>query len=206
MKEELKMVLVLTIVSLISAAALSFLYNKVKANIEMQEKAKIEDALKYVMPDADKFDKVENKEIEYWKVIDHKGEHQGYTFIAKRQGFSSIIKVMVGIDLNGKIKGMKVIAQQETPGLGANMELVESDKYIWDIFKGKKTDDDKGKEPFFLEQFKELNSKRLSVVKTEPDKENNEIEALTGATISSQAVVDGIEEVVKVILKAEENN
>ena len=206
MKEEFKMVMVLTAVCLVSSVALSLLYNKVKTNIEKQEKAKIEKALRFVMPAAGEFEKVETEEeVEYWRVKSPEGQLLGYTFIARKQGFSSEIKVMVGIRPDATITRTRVIAQAETPGLGANMELVESDRFLWDVFSGKgvAAEREEEKAPFFLEQFRELDARKLVVVKSAPDKEDNEIQALTGATISSQAVVDGIEEAVDIIIELE---
>ena len=177
MKEEFKMVVVLTAVCLVSSSALSLIYNKVKVNIEKQEKAKIENALKYVMPDAAEFEKIEEEEgVEYWRVRSDQGELTGYTFIASRQGFSSDIKVMVGIKPDASITRIMVISQAETPGLGANMELVGSDTYIWDVFsgKGKSAQGQEEKAPFFLEQFRELDARKLTVVKSAPVKEKQD--------------------------------
>ena len=78
---------------------------------------------------------------------------------------------MVGVDTTGKIIGLKVIAQTETPGLGTKIEEV---KY------GEKS-------PWFQDQFIKRTADGLAV-----DKDGGEIKSITGATISSRAVAVSI--------------
>ena len=77
------------------------------------------------------------------------------------KGYSGLIKIMVGFNLDGTIKNIVVIEQKETPGLGTKM-------------KGDK----------FLRQFRGKNPKSfiLQVIK-----DGGDIDALTGATITSRA-------------------
>ena len=79
-------------------------------------------------------------------------------------GYSSIIQAVVGYGLDNKITGIDIIEQKETPGLGANIE----------------------KEPF-LKQFIGKTKDELVL-----SKDGGQIDAITGATISSRALVDGI--------------
>lgn len=77
------------------------------------------------------------------------------------KGYSGLIKIMVGFNLDGTIKNIVVIEQKETPGLGTKM-------------KGDK----------FLRQFRGKDPKSfiLRVIK-----DGGDIDALTGATITSRA-------------------
>ncbi len=77
------------------------------------------------------------------------------------KGYSGLIKIMVGFNLDGTIKNIVVIEQKETPGLGTKM-------------KGDK----------FLRQFRGKDPKSfiLQVIK-----DGGDIDALTGATITSRA-------------------
>lgn len=61
----------------------------------------------------------------------------GYTFTAVRKGYAAAVKTMVGLDKDMKIISIKVIEQNETPGLGTNATLPG----FTDQFKGKGVDD-----------------------------------------------------------------
>jgi len=74
----------------------------------------------------------------------------------------------VGIDNKGKLIGIKILSHTETPGLGA-----------------------KAAEPAFSDQFEQKNVDSVVITKTKPAAEN-EVQAISGATITSRAVADGV--------------
>jgi len=86
-------------------------------------------------------------------------------------GYSGPIKMIVGIDISGNVKGVRVVGHRETPGLGDKIEIKKSDWVMH--FNGKSlashTDD----------QWK---------VK----KDGGDFDQLTGATITPRAVVSGV--------------
>ena len=84
-------------------------------------------------------------------------------------GYSSIINALVGVDLNNKITGIGIISQQETPGLGSNIEK-ES----------------------FLSQFIGKGIEDLNI-----KKDGGKIDAVTGATISSRAITSGVRNAIE---------
>lgn len=94
------------------------------------------------------------------------GKMIGHVIKADGQGYADKIELLVGLDAQGKrITGLFVLAQKETPGLGA--------KILEDAWRG---------------QFKEKSTeKHLSVVKGSGAKED-QIDAISGATISSKSV------------------
>lgn len=94
------------------------------------------------------------------------GKMIGHVIKADGQGYADKIELLVGLDAQGKrITGLFVLAQKETPGLGA--------KILEDAWRG---------------QFKEKSTeKHLSVVKGGGAKED-QIDAISGATISSKSV------------------
>lgn len=94
--------------------------------------------------------------------------HVGWVLRGRGQGFADVIELLVGVDAEvTKITGMYVLAQKETPGLGDYITRAE-----WrGQFGGKPT------------------ASPLEVVKSDPT-QAHEIQALTGATISSVAVSD----------------
>ncbi len=95
------------------------------------------------------------------------GKEIGRVFSVAPIGYSGSVEMLVGIGEEGQVTGVKIIKISETPGLGLNATNSK-----------------------FLSQFKNKTSKDL----LEPKKD---IDALTGATITSRAVCDGVKEALK---------
>ncbi|PLX18193.1 MAG: hypothetical protein C0601_05390 [Candidatus Muiribacterium halophilum] len=93
----------------------------------------------------------------------------GYVIKAAPSGYSSNIETLIGLDGHGKIIGLKVVSQQETPGLGAKVQ-----------------------EDWFQDQFKGKDINSLYLRKKDPKK--GKIDAITAATISSEALTKGVRE------------
>lgn len=116
--------------------------------------------------------KVNDENIEYYTVV-KSGETIGYIFTTSQYGYGGDISVMTSIGTDRKIIGVDILdASGETAGLGQNVT----------------------KEGFYS-QFKDK-SGSISVVKNSA--ENNEINAVTGATISSRAVTAAVNEALEV--------
>jgi Na+-translocating ferredoxin:NAD+ oxidoreductase subunit G len=176
MKEILKLGGILLLVTAIAGAALSMVNVITKPRIEEQKRLVTIRALQAALPI------VESKLIEpitkddkisyYIGYTDtQRVEIDGYAFVAKGQGYSSIIETMVGIDTTGKIMGIKIMQQVETPGLGTKIEEVrygESSSWFQDQFLNRVADE--------------------MVV----DKDGGDIICVTGATISCRAVANSI--------------
>ena len=92
----------------------------------------------------------------------------GYAVQVKPSGFDGEIDMMVGIDKDGKVLGISVISHTETAGLGAVAAA------------------DNAKGEAFRNQFAGM-SGSVAV-----SKDGGEVDAITGATITSRAVCDGI--------------
>ena len=100
---------------------------------------------------------------------------KGYVVRVAPNGFGGAIDMMVGVDLNGAVTGVAIVSQSETASLGANCTRED-----------------------FRAQFTGK-SGTLSV-----SKDGGEIEALTGATVTSRAVTEGVNialEFVQEVLK-----
>ena len=92
---------------------------------------------------------------------------------------------------DGTIIGIKVTFQEETPGLGARMNEVKSSKYLWTFWKDEGEEEDTTPSfqlDFFNKKYNELRLTKGSDI----NPETPEIESITGATISSKAVMDSI--------------
>jgi len=200
MKNILRFVLVLFLVNLVAAAILAGVYTVTRPKIEAQKKMAEAEALREVMPESvgNRLEKVEDGHAGYWKVFkDENYRPSGYVFIAKKYGYSSVIETMVGIKRDGSITGVRILNQNETPGLGAKIVEILSDKTLKSALKGLfsgKKEPEKNILPYFTEQFKGVNVKNIDI---------SNIDAITGATISSKAVVESIREKGLEILNAE---
>ncbi len=192
MNNIFRFVLVLFLVNLVAASILGAVYYVTKPKIDVQEELVREEALREVMPESigDRLEAVkEDGEIKYWRVF--KGSSSsasGYVFIAKKYGYSSVIETMVGIKTNGKITGVSILNQNETPGLGAKIVEIASTKTLIGAIKGifsKEKPPEKELAPYFTEQFKGLDARKVDI---------SRIDTITGATISSKAVTDSIKE------------
>lgn len=155
-------------------AAIKFYKEKVKGQkVEAKNK---EITAKDMIPEGDIMKLVQVQLSE--KITDVKGIYKGeellgYAITASSKGMNDV-KTMVGISLKGKVTNIKVVEQKETEGLGDDIVKEE----FTNKFKNKPID------------------KPLKSVK-EKAKRDNEIEALSGATISTDAVVNGVNEAVK---------
>ncbi len=95
----------------------------------------------------------------------------GYIVETVTKGYGGDVKIMTVIGTDKKIIAVTVLsAPDETPGLGQNIT-----------------------KPAFLEQLKGK-TEGVSVVRNGADTDKNEIDAVTGATVSSKAVKSGIDE------------
>lgn len=100
---------------------------------------------------------------------------RGYVVRVAPNGFGGAIDMMVGVDVSGAVTGVAIVSQSETASLGANCTRED-----------------------FRAQFTGKTG-TLSV-----SKDGGEIEALTGATVSSRAVTEGVNtalEFVQEVLK-----
>ena len=193
MPDWVKFPLVLVIVAGISAATLTGAKRLTDPHKDEIAAKNTEAALKVVMPGATSFEKrngdYEGKPVTY-RVAKMDGQLIGYIAEGRASGYSSILRVMVGVDTKFVIKGIKVLYQKETPGLGDKVEEIRSKKTWGTIIMGD-SPDEKGLRPWFQVQFDGLKTP----VKVQKD--GGDIEAITGATISSRAVCNAVNTAVE---------
>lgn len=100
-------------------------------------------------------------------------EVKGYIFVTSAKGYGGEISVMTALDVNGKVIEVSILdAANETPGLGQNV----TKESFYSQFKGK--------------------TKGIEVVKGGVTTKDNEINAVTGASISSKAVRDAVDKAI----------
>lgn len=101
-----------------------------------------------------------------YRATDAQGNHVGWVLPARGQGFADVIELLIGLDKDaGRITGLYVLKQLETPGLGDNITKPE-----WrGQFKGKPAE------------------QPLQV--TSAPQADSDVQGVTGATVSSKSVV-----------------
>jgi len=196
-EQPLVLVVVLAVVCALAGLALGFVYQLTGPSIHIQKQKADRAALLAVHPGASpeglKLVKTEHEahgeQFEYHEVYDKPLDDDtkeliGYACEGRAQGYSSTIVVTVGLSPDAStITGIKITAQQETPGLGANCEEVESDTYIWNIFSPRAKA--QAPKPWFQSQFSGRSIDGL----VPEGKSYKDVRALSGATITTNAVV-----------------
>lgn len=165
-----RMIFALTMVGVFSGLTLVFVYKYSIPKIQVNMNADTDRAIRELFPGADKVEKMNKANSDgIYALSDKTGKDLGYAFIAEGNGYQGIIKLIVGVDNSIKtMTGIEVLESQETPGLGAEISL-----------------------PPFKDQFKGLAlTHAIEYLKNEKPDNPYEIEAITGATISSRAVVN----------------
>ncbi len=187
-KSILKPSAILLAICVIVSAALAGTNLLTKDKIAEAQAQKAEESRKIVIPEAAYFEELEERELpenceggSVYKAWNKEGEGRwviGYVFETSAKGYGGDIKVMTGITGmtadDGDITGVVILSHGETPGLGANAEKEE-----------------------FRNQYQQPPAKDgIEVVKYQVPAEG-QIEAMTGATITSRAVTDAVNQAVE---------
>ncbi|MBI5873545.1 MAG: FMN-binding protein [Candidatus Omnitrophica bacterium] len=187
----LKYAATLAIICLAASGLLSVVFNLTQPKIIYQKMLEEQASLKEVLPQAANFEPVkEGEDIIYYNAKDAGGNIIGYAFKASKKGYSSDIVTMVGVDTDGVISHIKILSQNETPGLGTRISEVIQKETLWDIVL-KKVKLGLPPAPWFQGQF---DGKRAEALK-------GSVNVITGATVSSRAVIDSIENKAKEIME-----
>lgn len=112
-----KMLAVMGIVCLLSAAVLGYVHTATYEKIEQNRKQSIKDAVYEVLPETTGYEKMDMEPGVFKGYKD--GETTGYSFLVEGIGFQGTISLMVGMDTGiENITGIAVLESVETPGLG----------------------------------------------------------------------------------------
>ena len=174
-KYVLRLALTLLAITAVVALALAGINSVTAPKIDQLTAQKTQDAIKVVLlgADAPADAALEYTEIAFtdetgWVSVVYESA-EGYAVQVKpTTGFDGEITMMVGIDLEGNVMGISIISHTETAGLGAVAA------------------DTTPKGEAFRDQFVGMNGE-LKVTK-----DGGSVEAITGATITSRAICDGI--------------
>lgn len=186
MKSMLKDAGILFLITLISGLFLGLVYQVTKEPIAIQEEKARMAARKEVFQDADHFEDGQGfteesaREVldsggfteaginEYAAALDKDGKVLGYVItVTTYEGYGGDIKFTIGVREDGTLNGMSILSISETPGLGMKAEEVLKPQ-----FEGKKAE---------------------SYVYTKDGASaENQIDAITSATITTNAVTNGV--------------
>ena len=161
-----------------AVALLLGVFNNMTADIIAATNAQKQlDAMQAVMPSASSFQEIEAEPADedgdidaVFDAYDDGGAHVCWCFRMTPRGYGGEITMMVGVDRELAITGVDIVSHSETPGLGAN---ADNDEWL-SQFSGK--------------------TAGLTVVKSSAD--GNRIEAVTSATITSNAVTGAVDEAI----------
>lgn len=176
MNKTAKMVIVLTTITALSGAILSTWDGITKPMIEYHRLQALKAAISEVIPAYDNYNELQVDGANlYVGKLDGQETPVGIAFKTEGSGFQGTVTIMVGMKPDFKtITGIKVLEQIETPGLGT--KIVEDPS-------------NKENKYWFPEQFVGVVIEpEIVVLKNKKPQRNNEVQAISGATISSKAV------------------
>ena len=189
MNKIMKNTLILTAITLVSGLLLGIVYEVTKEPIAASQEAAKQEAYRQVLPEADAFEQmtvdvneaaaaVEQATIggaavnavidEAAKVLSGSEEIGYVVTVTDKEGYGGNIQISVGILSDGTLNGISILSISETAGLGMNAQ-----------------------EPEFYEQFSGKQAAQFEVTKNGAASDS-EIDAISGATITSKAVTGGV--------------
>ncbi|MGN0191804.1 MAG: RnfABCDGE type electron transport complex subunit G [Candidatus Cryptobacteroides sp.] len=177
------MLVCLTTICLVCSALLAGVYAVTAEPIAAAALKKTNDAVAAVLPEfaqasEEKSVLFEGKECKYYEVYDGEGVVMGYAIKSAEGGFGGPVSLMVGVLSDGTVYNTNVLSHAETPGLGA-----------------------KCTEPSFHDQFIGLDP---SVTRLDVKQKGGDIDAITAATITSNAYTKAVAKAVAIALVIKE--
>lgn len=179
MKKSHHMILTLTLVGVLSSFALVGVYRYTQPMIIENQQRALRKAIFQVLPGVKTFKAIKKNKMIIYQGFDSSGKLVGYAFVGEGPGYQGIIRIMIGVSPDvKKMFAIEILESIETPGLGQKITT-----------------------PSFRSQFHSLKIyPSIELVKKKPTK-SNQIQAITGATISSRSVVDIINTTVSKVRK-----
>lgn len=186
MRDYIRLAGVLLLVCAIAATLLGYTNEITYDKIQEQLVKASDEARKAVIPDADEFQQLDDSTLSVIKANEKfnlvtevfaakiGGNIVGYAVKVAPKGYGGAVEVVVGVTTDGTVQGIKVGNNNETPGLGKNAAT-----------------------PKFQEQFNgKIWGNTINVIKSGTPKDN-EIAAISGATITSRAVTAGVNQALE---------
>jgi len=184
-----RMIIVLTSVGLISGGFLAAVGILTKERIALNKKMEIENAIISVIPGSSQSQLFyEEKDFAVYGAIDEAGNLAGYALYTSGVGFQDKIVLMIGVTADlSRIFSLTILEQKETPGLGAKITSQPSFLVFWET-----------------KDFTQPLRLRKPPVSTPENLSASEVNTITGATISSEAVLGIVNAAREKIIKLKE--
>lgn len=176
--KPIMMVVMLSVISVVSAFILAAVYDITKDRIAEEQRKEFLQGLLTVLPEFDNEPDREAFEFEGNLIYPAKKDGKVLAYALKassNKGYSGEISILIGIDNDGKVVGIEILKHAETPGLGNKIEF-----------------------PEFRNSFKGLSKNDNIAVK----KDGGDIEQFSGATISPRAVCEAVKQGLSLLDKA----
>ncbi len=183
----LKDTLAITLITLVSGLALGIVQEITAGPIARQEALSKERAYKEVFPEAASFETIlsgEDESLEAYldekgytaqnidevmQALDEEGSPLGYAFtVTSSEGYGGDIQFAMGVMDDGTVNGLSILSIEETAGLGMKADTEE-----------------------FKSQFQNKNVEAFQYTKNGAETDQ-EIDAISGATITTNAMVNGV--------------
>jgi electron transport complex protein RnfG len=176
MNEKVRLGAILFVITAVTGLVLGGVQQITAGPISKTKEAQRQEAFRRTLPEADSF--VPAKAPSIQGVVDVQearkgGSPVGYAITVSVKGYAGPVVFVTGVSSDGVVKGISILSQSETPGLGA-----------------------KAGDPSFAGQFAGRKAQEFKVVKSTPSKDD-EILAISGATITSRAVTEGVNLAIK---------
>jgi len=180
----IKPTLVLFLVCVVISGSLAYVNGITKDTIQKNTQAEQEEFRRQVLQESEKFEPAEQEGMPETVKGIYTGfagnDPVGFVVEVSPKGYGGAINMTVGVNMEGDVTGVIVGNNNETPGLGS-----------------KATGGD------FIAQFSSITMKELAdnvlvVVKQQP-KAANEVQAVSGASISSRAITRGVQEALDAV-------
>ena len=169
MRNVIKLSLTLAVVGIMSALLLTGVYNVTAPIIAERQEAEYRQALEIYFPGFASFENVEVGDHLFDLIYDDAGELMGVMGTIGQQGYDGTITYNLALDEEGSIVGLRVVSHTETPGIG---DIITTDS--------------------FQEQF-------IGLSYEDPIIAGDDVDVVSGATISTAAMINSIRAVVGVV-------
>lgn len=173
MKDIARLVIALTLISTAAGVILAVTNRITTAPIDSAGSRQYGESLALVLPAFDNqpnlttFDVNDGEQTWTFHVARKGGRYVGAAFVASsKKGYGGEISLMIGVTAEGRVRKIRILSQQETPGLGTKVT-----------------------EAPFASQF---DDRSITGTVWAVRKDHGDIDAVTGATISSRAVLEAV--------------
>ncbi|MGV8147320.1 MAG: RnfABCDGE type electron transport complex subunit G [Alkaliphilus sp.] len=182
MREVIKLGLILLLITSVAAVVLGVTNDATSVIIEQREQEEKAQALKVLIPNADEFIQIEESLladrqdiVEAYEGLKD-GVVVGYAVKVNPSGYGGDVNIIVGFTSEGITTGIIIGTHTETPGLGSKIE-----------------------DEVFVNQFTDRVTDNVLVSVKRNIEQDNEIQAISGATVSSDAVINGVNAAISLL-------